>query len=131
MRRISSWREATQKTGKTGRIFLASPAQAMRHILVDFARSKKMAKRGGNPQRRTFIESALVSESRSEDLVGLDTALTRLAEFDERKSRVVEINFFGGLEIKEIAEVLQVSAITVKRDWSFARNWLLREMSQN
>jgi len=109
--------------------FFGVAAQAMRHILVDYARSKQSQKRGGWQDRVTFAEGALVAEERPEEVVALDDALNQLAVLDERKSRVVEMKFFGGLSIEEIAEVLKISPETVKRDWRFARTWLLRELA--
>ncbi len=111
--------------------FFGVASKAMRHILVDYARSKNSQRRGGLEGRITFVENEIVSNQRSGEIVALDDALLRLAELDERKSRVVEMKFFGGLKIEEIAEVLKVSVVTIKRDWSFARNWLLKEISQN
>lgn len=112
--------------------FFGVAAQAMRHILVDYARSKQSQKRGGPAaQRITFEESAFVSAGQSDEIIALDEALKRLTELDERKTRVVELKFFGGLKIAEIAEVLEISPKTVKRDWRFARTWLLRELSNS
>ncbi|QQS41374.1 MAG: sigma-70 family RNA polymerase sigma factor [Acidobacteriota bacterium] len=108
--------------------FFGVAAQAMRHIMVDYARSKRSEKRGGHAQRITLAENLITSHQRSREIVDLDDALLRLAELDERKCRVVEMKFFGGLNFEEIARVLGVSVITVKRDWSFAKSWLLREM---
>ncbi len=109
--------------------FFGVAAQAMRHILVDYARSKTRQKRGGWQERVTFSEDAIVSTARSEEIVALDDALNQLAILDARKSRVVEMKFFGGLNIEEIAGVLKISPATVKRDWRFARTWLLRELA--
>lgn len=111
--------------------FFGVAARAMRHILVDYARSKNAQKRGGGMPQITFEENALISDDRSEEMIILDEALQRLSGLDERKSRVVEMKFFGGLTIEEIAEVLRTSTKTVKRDWRFARNWLLKEISRN
>lgn len=108
--------------------FYGVAAQAMRHILVDYARSKQSLKRGGLHQV-TLDESVAVSLERSEEMLALDEALKRLAELDERKSRVVELKYFGGLTNEETAEVLKISPETVKRDWKFSRTWLLRELS--
>jgi len=108
--------------------FFGVAAKAMRHILVDHARSRQAAKRGGAAQRVTLDEAALVSAEPAE-LVALDDALQSLAALDPRKSQVVEFKYFGGLTVKEIAEVLQVSPETVARDWRLARAWLLRELS--
>ncbi len=109
--------------------FFGVAAQAMRHILVDYARSKNSKKRGGLAEKITFQENLVGSINRSEEVIALDDALKQLAALDERKSRVVEMKFFGGLNIEEIAEVLKLSPETVKRDWRFARTWLLRELS--
>ncbi len=110
--------------------FFGVAAKAMRHILVDYARSKSRGKRGGWQERITFVENAAVSSGRSEEIVALDDALYQLAVLDERKVRVVEMKFFGGLTFEEIAGVLKTSPVTVKRDWSFARTWLLRELGK-
>ncbi|HNQ15198.1 MAG TPA: sigma-70 family RNA polymerase sigma factor [Pyrinomonadaceae bacterium] len=112
--------------------FFGVAAQAMRHILVDHARAKKSKKRSGSGAVMiTFDESAVVSADRSDEIVALDDSLRKLAELDERKSRIVEMKFFGGLTSDEIAEVLDISVITVKRDWGFAKAWLLRELSRS
>jgi RNA polymerase sigma factor (TIGR02999 family) len=108
--------------------FFAMAARLMRRILVDFARSRDYQKRGGGMQRITFAESLPVSDESAIDLVALDDALHALAAVDERKSRVVELRFFGGLSVEETADVLKVSSETVKRDWKFSKNWLLREL---
>ncbi len=110
--------------------FFGVAAKAMRHILVDYARAKSRGKRGGWQDRITFSEDAAVTSGRSEEIVALDDALNQLAVLDERKVRVVEMKFFGGLTVEEIAGVLKVSPVTVKRDWSFARTWLLRELGR-
>ena len=110
--------------------FFGVAAKAMRHILVDYARSKHSQKRGGWQERITFAEDAAISNNRPGEIVALDDALNQLAVLDERKSRVVEMKFFGGLKTEEIAAVLKLSPETVKRDWSFARTWLLRELSE-
>jgi len=109
--------------------FFAICAQLMRRILVDFARSRGYQKRGGNAQRVELEEVLLVSSEPGADLVALDEALRRLAEVDKRKSQIVELRFFGGLDVKETAEVMKVSADTVMRDWKMAKVWLLRELS--
>ncbi|MCW5962037.1 MAG: sigma-70 family RNA polymerase sigma factor [Pyrinomonadaceae bacterium] len=111
--------------------FFGVAAKVMRQILVDYARARSAEKRGGNAQKVEFEETLVVSKERTEEFVALDDALNDLAVLDERKSRVVELRYFGGLNIDETAEVLRVSAKTVKRDWQFARNWLLRELSKN
>jgi RNA polymerase sigma factor (TIGR02999 family) len=111
--------------------FFGVASQAMRHILVDYARAKRSEKRGGFANRITLDEGLAVSTEQSEELVALDEALNRLAVLDQRKTHVVEMKFFGGLKIEEIAEVLKISPETVKRDWSFAKTWLLRELASN
>lgn len=108
--------------------FFSVAAQVMRHILVDYARSKQSKKRGGSQERVSFSEGLNFSSENSDEIVALDEALNELAELDERKSKVVELKFFGGLSTEEVAEVLKISPETVKRDWRFSRNWLLREL---
>jgi len=110
--------------------FFGVAAKAMRHILVDYARAKHNQKRGGWQERVTLAENMRATNESSEDMVALDEALNRLSVLDDRKVRVVEMKFFAGLNIAEIAEVLKVSPETVKRDWSFAQTWLLRELQQ-
>jgi RNA polymerase sigma factor (TIGR02999 family) len=110
--------------------FFAVAAQLMRRILVDFARSRRYLKRGGQVERVPLAEVPDVSPERGPDLVALDDALSALAETDLRKSRVVELRFFGGLTVEETAEVLKVSPETVMRDWRLAKAWLLRELSE-
>ncbi|HVQ36637.1 MAG TPA: sigma-70 family RNA polymerase sigma factor [Pyrinomonadaceae bacterium] len=109
--------------------FFGIAAEMMRRILVDYARSRGYAKRGGKARQVTLDEAAIVSRERAADVVALDEALTGLAEFDMRKSRIVELRFFGGLSIEETAEVLAVSPGTVMRDWTLAKAWLRREMT--
>jgi RNA polymerase sigma-70 factor (ECF subfamily) len=110
--------------------FFAVAAQVMRHLLVDYARNQKYAKRGGGAQQVTLDEAAIVSTGRNEQLLALDEALARLASIDKRKSRLVELRYFGGMSTEETAEVLGVSAITVKREWQKAKAWLYREMNR-
>ena len=110
------------------RALLAVSAQLMRRILVDFARSHSYQKRGGNLRPVTLDETDLV-DAQGTDMVALDEALKSLAELDARQSKVVELRFFGGLTNDEVAEVLNVSEATVRRDWSLARAWLHRELS--
>src|SRR5215831_1525157 len=110
--------------------FFAVSAQLMRRILVDYARSRRYSKRGGQWRQIPLNEAVAVFRDRRTDIVALDDALRALADIDSRKSRVVEMRFFGGLTIKEVAEVLNVSQETVLRDWRLARVWLLRELSQ-
>jgi len=108
--------------------FLAVSARLMRRILVDFARSKHYQKRGGGAAKVTFDEALIGANEAGQDLVALDDALEALAKVDERKSRVIELRFFGGLSVEETASVLTVSPDTVMRDWRLAKAWLLREM---
>jgi len=107
--------------------FFAIAAQAMRRILVDHARSHNI-KRGAGVQHVALDDVAVVSGDRTGDLVALDDALNELARLDPRKAQIIEMRFFGGLSVEETAEVLQVSAATVRRDWSIAKFWLYREL---
>ena len=107
--------------------FFAVSAQLMRRILVDHARRHNL-KRGGGVQHVELEDVAVVGGDRAENLVALDDALQALARMDARKARVVELRFFGGLSVEETAEVLQISPVTVMRDWSSARAWLYREI---
>jgi RNA polymerase sigma factor (TIGR02999 family) len=109
--------------------FFGIAAQLMRRILVDHARAKHRAKRGGADLRVTLDEATAVARDREIDLVALDEALNRLAKIDLQQSRVVELRFFSGLNVEETAEVLRISPATVKRDWSVAKAWLHREIS--
>lgn len=108
--------------------FFAVSAQLMRRILVDFARSRQYAKRGGNAPVLPLDDEAPVAAEQCAELVALDDALGALAAVDPRKSQVVELRFFGGLSVEETAEVLKVSAETVMRDWRLAKVWLRREL---
>ena len=108
--------------------FLAVSARVMRRILVDHARARHYQKRGGDAVKVTFDEALVVSNEPSQDFVALDDALEALAKFDERKSRVIELRFFGGLSVEETAAVLKVSPATVMGDWRLAKAWLRREM---
>src|SRR2546422_238955 len=101
--------------------FFGIAAELMRRILVDYARQRQYGKRGGGAQQVELNEAMLMARERSRELVALDEALKELAKFDQRKSRVVELRFFGGLSVEETAEVLKISVNTVKRDWSTAR----------
>ena len=114
------WQNRTQ--------FHAICARLMRRILIDFARSRGYQKRGGGAPHVKLDEALLVTSRPDANLAALDDALNRLALVDERKSRVVELRFFGGLDVKEIAEVLKVSPDTVMRDWKIAKVWLLRDL---
>jgi RNA polymerase sigma factor (TIGR02999 family) len=108
--------------------FFSVAAQVMRHVLVDHARNRAAAKRGGGAVRLALDPNMALSQAREIDLLALDRALDLLAELDERQSRLIELRFFGGLSIVETAAVLNVSAATVKREWATARAWLQREM---
>jgi len=108
--------------------FLAVCARVMRRILVDHARARLSAKRGGLAARVDFDEALAVSDDRRRDIVVLDDAMQALARFDERKSTVVELRFFGGLTVDETATIVNVSPDTVMRDWQFAKAWLRRAM---
>ncbi|HVP51105.1 MAG TPA: sigma-70 family RNA polymerase sigma factor [Terriglobales bacterium] len=109
--------------------FFALCARLMRRILVDYARTRHYAKRGGGAQAISLDQSLPVAAGRSPDLVAVDEALHALAGVDARKAQVVELRFFGGLTVEETAEVLKVSPETVRRDWRLAKVWLLRELS--
>jgi RNA polymerase sigma-70 factor, ECF subfamily len=110
--------------------FLAISAQLMRRILVDYARSRRYLKRGGGAENISLDVTHIAPSARDPNLILLDDALQALAATDERKSRVVELRFFGGLTENETAEVLGVSPDTVSRDWKFAKSWLAREMDK-
>jgi len=110
--------------------FFAMSAHLMRRILIDFARSRGSLKRGGGALHISLDEAPSVRKEPDPNLVALDDALKALAAVDERESKVVELRFFGGLSIKETAEVLKVSVETVQRDWRLAKIWLLRELSE-
>jgi len=110
--------------------FFGVAAQLMRRILVDFARQKNYLKRGGDALQVSLNEAAALAIERSEDLIALDDALTALGQLDERKAQVVEMRFFGGLSVEEVAQVLDVSKETVMRDWRLAKVWLLRELDE-
>jgi len=115
--------------------FFAVTAQVMRHILIDYARRRHYVKHGGEVQRIPFSEAlateavVLMSESRAAELLALNEALDELAKLDQRKSRVVELRYFGGLSLDETAEILEVSPMTVRRDWRAAKAWLFRAIN--
>jgi RNA polymerase sigma factor (TIGR02999 family) len=109
--------------------FFAVCAKMMRRILVDLARSRSAKKRGAGSPEEPFDEAIFLPDTPSYDLLALDEALNRLNEIDNRKSQVVELRFFGGMSVEESAEVLKVSAETVKRDWRLAKVWLMRELT--
>lgn len=108
--------------------FFGVAAHIMRNLLVDRARASRRVKRGGNAQHVTLDETATLATPDPEMLLVIDEALTRLAQFDERASRVVELRYFGGLSVAEAAVVMGVSEKTIKRDWSLARTWLQAEL---
>ena len=119
VRRVS-WQNRTH--------FLAMSARLMRRVLVDFARSRQYQKRGGAVMKVSLDAAHGVGTERGQDLVALDEALISLSAIDERKARVIEMRFFGGLTVEETAEVLEVSRETVLRDWRLARAWLMQEL---
>jgi RNA polymerase sigma factor (TIGR02999 family) len=110
--------------------FLAMAARLMRRILVDSARARGYQKRGGGALRVTFVDDLAVTDEKGHDVLRLDDALDALGKFDERKCRVVELRYFGGLSVAETAAVLEISEETVARDWRLARTWLLREIKR-
>ncbi|HEY6232288.1 MAG TPA: sigma-70 family RNA polymerase sigma factor [Pyrinomonadaceae bacterium] len=114
--------------------FFAVTAQVMRHILIDHARRRQYVKHGGEVQRVSFDaatrDPATMSQPRAAELLALDEALHELAKIDPRKSRVVELRYFGGLSIEETAEVLEISAMTVRRDWRAAKAWLYKAVNR-
>ena len=112
--------------------FFAVSAQLMRRVLVDAARRRNSQKRGGDRLRITLDDRVDISNENETDLVALDEAMTRLANLNPRHSRIVELRYFGGLTEEQVADTLNISARTVRRDWSVARAWLYRELqSQN
>jgi RNA polymerase sigma-70 factor, ECF subfamily len=110
--------------------FIAAAAQLMRRIMVDHARERQSLKRGGGALKITFDEAALITETRSQELLDVDEALERLALQDARKSQIVELRYFGGLTVEETAEFLKLSPRTVEREWTMAKAWLYRELSE-
>ena len=115
------WQNRTQ--------FFSVAAQMMRQILVDYARRHACGKRGGGAQKVTLDEAMLVSQEKADDMLALDEALTKLAQFDQRKSQIAILRFFAGLTVEETAEALSISVETVFRDWRLARAWLQNELS--
>jgi len=108
--------------------FFAFAAKVMRNLLVDHARAHRAAKRGGGAQKAPLLEALSFSEERSAELVALDDSLNELAKFDERKARIIELRYFGGLTEEETGQMLGISAVTVRRDTRAAELWLYREM---
>ena len=111
--------------------FLAVAAISMRRILVNHAKHRRRLKRGGDRQRKNLSDSILIGEEPDIDLVALDEAMEKLATIDERKVRIVEQRYFVGLTVEQVAEVMDISPATVKRDWEFAKTWLLREIGES
>jgi len=120
--------DASQVRVENRRHFFAISSRLMRQVLVDLARERGSQKRGGRAEQVSLDEAMVVSEQRGEGLLALDEALAALAEFDARKSQVVEMRFFGGMSVEETAEALDVSVDTVHRDWRLAKSWLLRRL---
>jgi RNA polymerase sigma factor (TIGR02999 family) len=110
--------------------FFAVASQLMRHILVDHARARRTDKRGGVQHQVNLDENVLAAKEHSIDVLALHEALERLTKFDPRQGRIIELHFFGGLSFDEIALVLHISERTAKRDWSMAKTWLKRELSE-
>lgn len=110
--------------------FFGLAAQVMRTILVDHARSHASAKRGGGTRNLELDEALVVSQQKASEVIALDEALKQLALIDPRQSRIVELRFFGGLTVEEAAEVLHVSPVTIKREWSTAKAWLYHELAK-
>src|SRR3954464_701373 len=108
--------------------FFGIAAQIMRRILLNYARDQNRLKRGGKAIYVSLSEACVMPAEKDRELIALNDALTRLEAIDERKAKVVELRFFGGLTVEEVAEVLKVSTVTVMRDWSFAKAWLSREI---
>lgn len=111
--------------------FVAAAAQLMRRIMVDHARERRALKRGGGALKVSLDDAALVTERRSEELLALDEALEKLAAMDPRKSQIVELRYFGGLTIEETAEFLKMSHRSVEREWTMAKAWLYRALSES
>jgi len=109
--------------------FFAVAAQAMRRILLDYAKGRRREKRGGGAAQVTLDEALVMGGDRSSDLIEIDEVLTRLEKLDARQAKVVELRFFGGLSVEETAEAMGISEPTVKREWAMARAWLHRELA--
>ena len=120
----------TQPSWQNRAHFLAAAAQLMRRIMVDHARKRYSLKRGGAAVRVTLDEAAWVTESRSEELLALDEVLEQLTAQDPRKSQIVELRYFGGLTVEETAEFLKLSPRTVEREWTMAKAWLYRALTE-
>ena len=124
--RLINWKDARFENRAH---FFGVSAQLMRRILVDFARGRPRGPGGGEVRRVELEEALVVGASRDTDLVALDEALDALAKFDERKAKIVEMRFFGGMSVEETAEALKLSGVTVMREWAKAKAWLYRELS--
>jgi RNA polymerase sigma-70 factor (ECF subfamily) len=111
--------------------FFAVMAQVMRHILIDYARRRQYLKHGGHTRRVSLEEAAAMTDVRATELLALNEALDELARLDPRKSRVVELRYFGGLSLEETAEVLDISLMTVRRDWRAAKAWLYKAVTSD
>ena len=111
--------------------FFAIAAQAMRRILVDHARKHQAAKRGGDRERIVFDENLMGGRPQAEDVLALEDALVKLAQLDAQQARIVELRFFGGLNVAEVAETMQMSKRSVEREWTMVHSWLRRELSSN
>jgi RNA polymerase sigma factor (TIGR02999 family) len=109
--------------------FFGIAAQIMRRILLNYARDQNRQKRGGKAIHVSLSEALIMPAEKDREIIALNDALNRLEEVDERKAKVVELRFFGGLTVEEVAEVLNVSTVTVLRDWAFAKAWLARDMA--
>ena len=125
--RLAEWKNVEWKNRSH---FLGLAANMMRRVLVDFARSRQYAKRGGEVQQVEFEEAKVATPRRDAELIALDDALNLLAEIDVRKCLLVELRYFGGLSVEETAEVMQLSPRTVLREWQAARAWLYRELKR-
>jgi RNA polymerase sigma factor (TIGR02999 family) len=120
--------DQTNRNWQSRAHFFAVAARAMRGILVNYAKSNQAQKRGGGAARMELDEAAILSPEQSKEIVDLHEALERLATLNSRKARVVELKYFGGLNHDEIAEVMKISTVTVRRDWMFAKTWLYDEL---
>ncbi|MEZ6117646.1 MAG: ECF-type sigma factor [Pirellulaceae bacterium] len=121
--------QESQLEAKTGKQFYAFASTAMRNYLIDHARGKARYKRGGKLGRFSFDEAVLACETQSAELLALNDALDALGRIEPRKAQVVEMRYFGGMSNDEVAEALQISIATVKRDWTVAKSWLICELS--
>ena len=110
--------------------FFAIAASMMRRILLNHLRDRRRIKRGGGAIQVTLDEGLMITKAKSDEILALEEALCRLAEIDERKAKVVELRYYGGLSVEETAEVLKVSGITIMRDWNLAKAWLARELDK-